>query len=39
MSLCVLTGLVLYAVYADCDPKTAKEITSNDQVYITTSFY
>jgi len=30
--LCVLDGLVIYAVYANCDLLTEKKITSNDQV-------
>jgi len=30
--LCVTTGIVMYAVYADCDPKSAGQIMSNDQI-------
>ncbi|XP_065070595.1 sodium-coupled monocarboxylate transporter 1-like [Rhopilema esculentum] len=29
---CCFAGLVMYAVYADCDLRTVKEIKSNDQV-------
>ena len=31
-SLGCINGLVLYAVYANCDPLTAKEIQRNNQV-------
>ena len=30
--LCCLDGLVIFAVYADCDLATSEEVKSNDQV-------
>jgi hypothetical protein len=33
VGLCCLDGLVIFAVYADCDLKKSKKVTSNDQVY------
>ncbi|CAB4012240.1 sodium-coupled monocarboxylate transporter 1-like [Paramuricea clavata] len=30
--LCCLDGLVIFAVYADCDLRKSKKVTSNDQV-------
>ena len=32
VSLCVLDGLVIFAVYSGCDLKENKKVTSNDQV-------
>lgn len=32
ISLACFNGLVMYAVYADCDPLTVGEIQRNDQV-------
>lgn len=32
VTLCFLDGLVIFAVYAGCDLRAAKRITSNDQV-------
>ena len=32
VSLCVLTGLVMYAVYAECDLREMKHVQSNDQI-------
>lgn len=34
VTLCCLDGLVIFAVYAGCDLKEDKKITSNDQVII-----
>ncbi|RZC42929.1 hypothetical protein BDFB_013042, partial [Asbolus verrucosus] len=31
-TICILTGLVMYAKYSDCDPFTTKEVTRNDQL-------
>ncbi|CAB4002935.1 intersectin-1 isoform X1 [Paramuricea clavata] len=31
VGLCCLDGLVIFAVYADCDLKKSKKVTSNDQ--------
>ena len=30
----VLTGLVIYAFYASCDPRTTGEISKDDEVHI-----
>ena len=38
--LCVFAGLVMYAVYRDCDPKLDGKIISDDQVNLTsTNFF
>ena len=34
VTLCCLDGLVIFAVYADCDLTVQGKITSNDQVKI-----
>ncbi|XP_065070850.1 sodium-coupled monocarboxylate transporter 1-like [Rhopilema esculentum] len=31
-SVCCFSGLVMYAVYSKCDPRSVKEIKSNDQI-------
>ena len=33
VTLCCLDGMVIFAVYADCDLKESKKVTSNDQVH------
>ena len=33
-TLCVLDGLVIFAVYSECDLKTEGLVTTNDQVTI-----
>ena len=33
VTLCCLDGLVIFAVYSDCDLKKAGHVTNNDQVY------
>lgn len=32
MVICCLSGLVMYAVYGNCDPRTAGVVNSNDQI-------
>lgn len=32
VTFCCLDGLVIFAVYADCDLKESKKVSSNDQV-------
>jgi sodium-coupled monocarboxylate transporter 8/12 len=32
VTFCCLDGLVIFAVYADCDLKKSGKVTSNDQV-------
>ena len=38
VTFCCLDGLVIFAVYADCDLKQSKKVTSNDQVHIVLTF-
>lgn len=33
VTLCCFDGLVIFAVYADCDLKESGKVTSNDQVF------
>jgi len=33
-TITVLTGLVIYAFYASCDPRTTGEISTDDEVHV-----